>query len=131
VADSTSIVGATAGSVLTVAAVQAGLPLGIGFAGMGVLGAVVGHARWTLEQEKRDPRPASLTYRQHVCMIMRAVLMAEFVAMVLLLAWLEYSLPWTWGLIICAISSVFAADTIELMWQAVQARFKRLTGVAQ
>ena len=55
--------------------------------------------------------------------------MAEFVATVWRLAWIDQSRPWAWGLIVCAISSVFASDAIELMWQAVQRRFKKMTGL--
>lgn len=121
---------AVAGSTLTLAAVQAGTPLGIGFALMGLLGATTGHARWMLDREKKTPEAPAITVRQHLCMLARAILMAEFVAVVLLLAWLELRWPWTWGLIVCAVSSVFASDAIELMWTAVQARFRKMMGVA-
>ena len=118
----------TSGSVLTAAAVYAGLPLGMGFAAMGVLGAVTGHMRWMIERERKNPEAPALTLRQHLCMLLRAICMAEFIAVVLMLAWIDQSLPWAWGLIICAISSVFASDAIELMWQAVQRKFKKATG---
>lgn len=119
----------TTGSVLTLAAVYAGLPLGMGFAAMGVLGAVTGHMRWMIERERKTPDAPGISLRQHFCMLLRAVCMAEFVATVLLLAWIDQSWPWAWGLIVCAISSVFASDAIELMWQAVQRRFKKMTGL--
>lgn len=114
-------------STLTLALAIENLPLAVGFASVGVLGAFVGHARYTLEREKQTPPAAELTAREHACMLMRGVLMAEFVCLVLLLAWLEMRWAWTWGLIVAAISSVFATDAIELMWRAVRARFLRIT----
>lgn len=120
------IVTTLAASALTMAAVQAGIPLAIGFMFVGIFGALVGHARWTLERERRDPSVADLPFRQHVCMLLRAMLMAEFVCLVLLFVWIEFKWPWTWGLIVGAISSVFASDAIELMWTMVKARAGRM-----
>lgn len=130
-ADTTTGAIAVAGSALTIAAVQAGLPMAIGFAATGAFGAAVGHARWTLDRERKDPGGPTIPYRIHGCMMLRAVLMAEFVAMILLLAWVEYRWPWTWGLIVCAVSSVFASEAIELMWVAVQKRFRSLMGIEE
>lgn len=93
------------------------MPLAMGFCVVGVLGATVGHARWTLERERKDPGVADLPYRQHLCMIARGILMAQFVCLVLLLLWIEYHWPWTLGLIAALLGSVFASDTIEWMWQ--------------
>lgn len=120
---------AVAGSTLTLAAVQAGTPLGIGFALMGLLGATTGHARWMVEREKKTPDAPAITVRKHFCMLAWAVLMAEFVAVVLLLAWIELRWPWTWGLIVCAVSSVFASDAIEMMWNGVQKWLGKKAGI--
>lgn len=115
-----------AGAALTMAAITAGMPLALGFAGVGVIGATVGHARWTLERERNNTDVGAIPLRRHICMLLRAVLMAEFVCMILFLAWTEYQWSWTWGLITGAIASVFASDAIELMWDAVQSRFKKM-----
>lgn len=115
-----------AGAALTMAAITSGMPLAIGFVSVGLVGATVGHARWTLERERKEPQSESLPLRKHLCMILRAILMAEFVCLILFLAWTEYQWSWTWGLITGAIASVFASDAIELMWQSVQNRFKKM-----
>ncbi len=120
-ADSTTTA-AISVSVLTFAAIEAGAPLAIGFIFAGLFGALVGHVRWTLERERQNPNVPELPMRQHVCMLLRAIIMAEFVSLVLLLIWLDQVWPWTWGLIVGAVSSVFAADAIELMWNIVRTR---------
>lgn len=103
-------------SAVSFAVWAAGWPYAVGYAGVGILGAAVGHARYTIDREKQVPALADLTIRQHCCMIARGILMAEFVCLILLLAWVEMNWAWTWGLIVAAISSVFANDAIELMW---------------
>lgn len=120
--------GVSLGTGLTLVAVQAGIPLGIGFAAVGVLGATVGHARWMLERERNNPDAADIPMRRHVCMLLRALLMAEFVCAVLLLLWIEYEWRWPIGLIVGAVSSVFASDAIELMWTTIKGQVAKRTG---
>jgi hypothetical protein len=115
------IVSATA-AALTIAAVEAGMPLAVGFLFAGLFGALVGHVRWVVDRERRDPTLGELPMRQQMCMVARAAIMGEFVCLVLLLVWLETGWPWTWGLIAGAISAVFGSDAIELMWTTVKAR---------
>lgn len=121
-----SVLAAGAGTALSMAVIIAGVPLFIGFMLVGMAGAFVGHARWTLARERDKPDAEVLPLRQHVCMILRALLMAEFVTMILFLIWTEQGWSWTWGLVVGAISSVFAADAIEIMWVSISAWLKRI-----
>ena len=121
-------VGGSIGTTLTLAAVQAGIPLGIGFATVGVLGATVGHARWTLERERLNPEAMNIPLRRHACMLLRGVLMAEFVCAVLLLATIEWEIRWPIALIVGAVSSVFASDAIEFMWQMIKGQVQKRIG---
>lgn len=117
-----------AGAALTMAMVEAGMPLAVGFATVGILGACVGHARWTIELERKDPAAPALPWRLHLCMLGRGLLMAQFVCLILLLMWLEYHWPWTFGLIAASLGSVFASDAIEWMWQRGLALAGRVLG---
>lgn len=113
------------GGALTIATVQAGLPMAAGFVAMGAFGALVGHARWCIERAKKNPHARPVPIGTHLWMICLAVLMSEFVSLILLFAWIHYELPWALGLIVAGVCSVFANDAIELMWRAVQARFRK------
>jgi hypothetical protein len=103
------------------AAVEAGMPLAVGFLMVGFIGAIVGHIRWTIEQERKNA-DFTISISRHFWMMGRACVMAIFVCGIVLLVWIEMRWPWTWGLIIGAISSVFANDAIEWMWHTLKAK---------
>lgn len=116
-----------AAGALVIAAMQAGIPIAIGMVCVGLLGAGVAHARAISAREKDGEEV--FTRRQHLCMLLRGILFAEFVCMIIFITWIEYNWPWTLALILGAISSVFASEAIELMWSGVRHKFKRFTGI--
>lgn len=127
VAEQTTVSLATA--ALTMAAVEAGIPLAMGFGIAGVFGACVGHARWMLERERADQTAmVNLDLRIHICMMLRAVVMGMFTSFLLLLLWIEMRWPWTWGIIVASLASVFSADAIEGAWRIVKGRAERIFG---
>jgi len=114
------VIDGAASGALTVAVVSAGMPLAIGFAVAGALGASVGFLRNTLEQEKAGKQWSSLPFGCHLFHFFRGLVLAEFVCMVIFLTWLEMGWPWAWGLIAACVSSVFAPEAIEVMWSRIK-----------